>query len=102
MKWTAIKGKTNDFGKPRSWDEERDGKCGTLPVRVEQVGIYAYHYSNWKPSAEELDMLIAGGVVELCCVGIQPPVSMGVVPAFDPDVRVLDPETGQMVRPDGG
>lgn len=79
MKWADIEGKNADFGKPRSWDEQRDGPCGVLPVRVEQEGIYNYHYSNWKPDAEELKLLNAGGVVELCCVGIQPPVSVAVV-----------------------
>ena len=68
--------------KPRNWDDNRDGPCGTLPVRVESYGIYDYHYSAWKPDAEELALLNAGGVVELCCVGQQPPVSVGVVPAY--------------------
>ena len=80
MKWANIRGKTTDFGKPRTWDEKRDGACGVLPVRVEQVGVYNYHYSAWRPDAEELRLLNAGGVVELCCVGIQPPVSVAVVP----------------------
>ena len=79
MKWVAVRGKNADFGKPRDWDENRDGPCGTLPVRVEQEGIYNAHYSAWKPDAAELARLNEGGVVELCCVGIQPPVSLSVV-----------------------
>ena len=79
MKWVQIRGKNADFGKPRDWDETRDGPCGTLPVRVEQEGIYNSHYSAWKPDAAELARLNAGGVIELCCVGIQPPVSLAVV-----------------------
>ena len=82
MKWTDIGGKNADFAKPRTWDDERDGKCGVLPVRVEPHGLYNYHYSAWKPDAEELALLNAGGAVELCCVGQQPPVSMSVVPEF--------------------
>ena len=82
MKWTNIEGKTHNFSKPKNWDDERDGRCGTLPVRVEEVGLYNYHYSTWKPDAEELALLNAGGAVELCCVGQQPPVSVGVVPAY--------------------
>lgn len=84
MKWTTIKGRTHNFSKPRDWDDERDGPCGTLPVRVEPVSFYNYHYSAWRPDAEELALLNAGGVVELCCVGIQPPVSIHVVEA-EPD-----------------
>lgn len=80
MRPAKVKGQTADFAKPRSWDDSRDGPCGTLPVRVEQEGIYNNHYSNWKPDAEELKLLNRGGVVELKCVGVQPPVSVSVVP----------------------
>ncbi len=78
MMCTNVRGKTTDFGKPPGWDDQRDGRCGTLPVRVEQHGLYNYHYSAWKPDPDELALLNAGGVVELCCVGIQPPVSLNV------------------------
>lgn len=80
MRPTTVKGQNADFAKPRNWDDTRDGPCGTLPIRVEQEGVYNYHYSAWKPDAEELKLLAQGGVVELCCVGIQPPVSVAVVP----------------------
>jgi hypothetical protein len=80
MKCVKIRDQNSDFGKPRNWDDTRDGPCGVLPVRVEQEGVYNYHYSNWKPDAEELKLLARGGVVELCCVGVQPPVSVAVVP----------------------
>lgn len=85
MRPTHIKDANANFDKPRTWDEERDGKCGVLSVRVEAHGIRNYHISNWKPDAEELAALAAGGVVELCCVGLQPPVSVSVVPEFVPD-----------------
>jgi hypothetical protein len=74
-----IKNGKHDFAKPRNWDDERDGPCRNLPVRVETRGIYNEHLSNWKPDAEELKLLNNGGVVELCCCGLQPPVSVGVV-----------------------
>ena len=79
MRPVAIKGQNADFGKPLDWDDTRDGSCGSLPIRREPVGIYNYHYSAWKPDIEELKLLARGGVVELCCVGIQPPVSVAVV-----------------------
>ena len=85
MKWTNVRDSNANFSKPRNWDDERDGPCGTLPVRVEPVGIYNYHYSAWKPGAEELALLNAGGVVELCCVGVQPPVSLHVVVEAEPE-----------------
>lgn len=74
-----VKGETNSFKKPADWDDKRDGQCGDLSVRREIHGEHVYHYSAWKPSADELATLNAGGVVELCCVSIQPPVAVGVV-----------------------
>jgi hypothetical protein len=52
MKWVKVRGQNSNFTKPKDWDEHRDGKCGTLPVRVEQEGIYNCMYSAWLPSAE--------------------------------------------------
>jgi hypothetical protein len=80
MRPVKIKDQNADFVKPLDWDDTRDGSCGSLPIRRESVGIYNYHYSAWKPDIEELKLLARGGVVELCCVGIQPPVSVAVVP----------------------
>jgi len=80
MEKCRVRNQNTDFGKPVDWDESKDGACGTLPIRCEQIGRRQYHFSNWRPSAVELAELNAGGVVELCCVGVQPPVSLGVVP----------------------
>ena len=80
MRPVKIKDQNADFVKPLDWDDTRDGSCGSLPIRRESVGIYNYHYSAWKPDIEELKLLARGGVVELCCVGVQPPVSLSVVP----------------------
>jgi hypothetical protein len=80
MRPTKVRDQNADFAKPLDWDDTRDGQCGNLPIRVEQEGVYKSHYSAWKPDAEELKLLCRGGVVELCCVGIQPPVSVSVVP----------------------
>ena len=85
MKPASIKDQTTNFNKPRDWNDERDGPCGVLEVRVVKEGRYSCHYSNWKPDAAELAALEAGGVVELCCVGVQPPVSVGVVPEHKED-----------------
>ena len=80
MKPVKIRDENVDFTKPIDWDEDRDGKCSTLSVRREVVRNRPYHFSNWRPDAAELARLNAGGVVELCCVGSQPPVSISVVP----------------------
>lgn len=80
MRPVRVKGQNANFAKPTEWDDERDGPCGSLPVRLEKVGFYVEHNSAWKPDEEELKLLNEGGVVELCCVGIQPPVLLCVVP----------------------
>ena len=78
MEKCYVRDQNADFVKPEGWDESKDGVCGQLPIRREQIGRRTYHFSNWRPSAQELAILNAGGVVELCCVGVQPPVSVGV------------------------
>ena len=84
MKPVSVQDCTSNFVKPRGWDDTRDGPCGSLPVRITRKGRHDYHYSNWKPSAEEVRSLCEGAVVELCCVGIQPPVSVNVVTEYKP------------------
>lgn len=76
----TVRGSNGDFTEPKDWDETKDGKCSPLPVRRETNDRgRIMHYSNWMPTDEEVETLRAGGVVELLCVGIQPPVAMGVV-----------------------
>lgn len=72
-----IAGATTWFGKPKDWDEQRDGKCAQLGVRVTQDGL---HESAWEPTAAELAVLNAGGYVVLSVLGHQPPVRLSVKP----------------------
>lgn len=76
---------TGPFHKPEDWDNEKDGECGSLSVRVEMVGRHPYHISTWKPTQHELWALDAGGVVVLTCVGLQPPVKVEV--ELDGEIR---------------
>ena len=76
MKPTKTRGHTTDFTKPEGWD---DAECGTLSVRREQIGDRVYHYSTWAPTKEEVQRLIDGCCIELCCIGVQTPVAMHVV-----------------------
>jgi len=57
MRPVPVKDQNTDFTKPRDWDDNRDGPCGNLPVRVEVDGIRNMHYSNWRPDSEELKLL---------------------------------------------
>ena len=82
MECVRVRDENADFTPPGDWDKEKDGCCGVLPIRREiGKGGRAYLYSNWKPDAKELAILNAGGVVELLCVGVQPPVAVGVTTA---------------------
>ena len=78
-----TRGATKSFTKPEGWDDEKDGWCGVLSVRVEDVGALrrrSHHVSTWKPSPQEIARLVNGGSIELTCVGVQPPVAMEVIP----------------------
>lgn len=67
------------FRKPKGWNEDRDGPCGNLSIRREIICDRLHLFSNWRPSAEDLVILNAGGVIELCCIGSQPPVALSVI-----------------------
>lgn len=94
MRPVKIKGQNAEFGKPPNWDDAALGPCGALPLRREVVGAgtkaFMSHYSNWKPSPDEVAALQAGGVVELECCSLQPAVSVIVVPCADPDISQGD------------
>jgi hypothetical protein len=91
MRPTHTRDHTTNFTPPIGWDQERDGHCGELSVRREVAGAgrdLIYHYSTWTPTPAERDRIAAGEVIELCCVGIQPPVRIDVVPAPEEDSDV--------------
>lgn len=95
-------GEITDYGKPADWNETTHGPCGSLPVRrvVEGAGPNAMlvMYSNWKPSDDELARLNAGAVVELCCCGVQPAVSVTVVPNSDPERQPPEEDHASALR----
>lgn len=80
------------FVKPRDWDDDKLGPCGTLHVRQQVEGSADKHYvgyvSHWRPNGDEVAMLANGGVIELMCCGIQPAVSVGAAPCADKEAPV--------------
>ncbi len=83
---TVTRGATHLFAKPANWQPE-DGECGDLQVRAETFGPnkIVELFSTWKPNADELGMLIKGGVVEIgLCVANQPAMQVGVVDPVEP------------------
>lgn len=81
MQTIKTKGHNVWFNQPEGWDESRgDVPCGALSVRREPIGPRVNHVSTWRPSADEWLLLSQGGVIELSCVGVQPPVALRVIP----------------------
>jgi hypothetical protein len=77
MKPVAIEGMTRDLVKPRDWDDEKNGTCGSLEIRDEEFRFGNGMISHWKPSENELKILNEGGVVQLCVCGeVHPPVAL--------------------------
>lgn len=86
MPFVRIKGAANNFGKPINWDENRDGPCGDLWVRVDMYQHYRQHNFAWRPSPHELTLLMAGGAIEVSLVSdFMPPVGVSVVQKTDDD-----------------
>lgn len=97
MQSTRTRDATANFTPPKNWDAERDGPCFDLQVRVEPYSVYNQFTSTWKPSAQDIAHIIAGGVIELHMVGTMCPVALEVV---DPvDVVTIDEHRFEAKRP---
>lgn len=68
-------GVTAIYKAPPDWDAEANGPCADLPVlRTDEFAI-----SRWQPSYEELQTLLAGGLVEIAIAGAQPAIAVKAV-----------------------
>ena len=68
------------IGAPKGWDNELDGQCDALCIMDTLCAGSAAMTSFWKPSAQELEILNQGGMVQLWVVGHgHPPVALGVI-----------------------
>lgn len=75
MKAALIEGATNNPGAPRGME----GHVGRLPIRVrERDDVGQVCESAWKPTPEELAVLLDGGYVVLGVVGWQVPVYLTI------------------------
>ena len=66
-------GHNHVFSPPQNWNTAEKGDCHPLPVMVDAEGLT----SVWKPSADELATLNAGGGIMISMTTHQQPV-MGV------------------------
>jgi hypothetical protein len=75
MEPVEFEGQTLVLRPPRNWNETQPVKCGGLPIQRTEIQGVPCLISHWKPSAEDLAALNAGGVVSLVVYGVQhPPV----------------------------
>lgn len=66
------------LGAPEGWRQD-ELPCGALPITRTHVGDLPAVVSYWRPGAEELAALNAGGCVALWVLGAtMPPVSLEV------------------------
>lgn len=64
---------------PADWDEERNGHCGQLPIRVEKIDGLSFMFSAWDVQPGEALAILAGGKVRLGISGsVHPVVRLGV------------------------
>ncbi len=76
MQPVRFNGMTNIYTAPEGHNAERDGEIFDLPVMDDGISMT----SVWKPTEEELDILVNGGGISLSILGrAQPPVMLGVV-----------------------
>lgn len=93
------------FKPPEDWNEEKHGKCSDLNVIMQGRDTdMPRAVSFWKPSEEVLDILTGGGVIQLTCVGSQPPVMLTAVDwmAYGGDVETKPPAEPEPPEPNVG
>ncbi|MGK5031459.1 hypothetical protein [Janthinobacterium sp. DSP2-3-3] len=66
------------LGAPAGWDQG-ELPCSTLPITRTHVGDLPAVVSYWRPNAEELAVLSAGGSIALWVLGASmPPVNLSI------------------------
>lgn len=75
---------SNVLGAPKDWDKQKQGPCGSLPVRVEMTSAGPSMKSAWYPTPAEIERIARGAPIYLTIIGAtHPPVAMSVGSAPD-------------------
>lgn len=79
MKIATINNATHNPGAPSNWTPAH-GTCGTLPIVYDPAAFRGIGNcrSAWKPSADDIAVLLRGGYILLDQVGWQVPVMLSV------------------------
>lgn len=75
------------IGQPPDWDPKKQGHCGGLPVRFEQVDGIQYMRSAWEMTPTEAQMLLCGAKLVLSVSAPQHPVVQMGVDSLPADFR---------------
>jgi hypothetical protein len=92
------------LGAPKAWDHQAI-ECHALPITRSDANGCPVMVSFWRPSADELADLAAGGAVALWIYGsAHPPVSLQVEPLADGQAEMskaapVHPLAGSEVEP---
>lgn len=80
MRATQHTSNTRVLGAPAGWDQ-KELPCNAIAVTDAEVNGVPVVMTFWRPTAEELALLNAGGLVSLSIVGrTMPPVALLVEP----------------------
>lgn len=75
-------------GKPKNWDDKRDGICVGLPAIVNTMANGMKQFTSvWKPTPEERAAIANGANIALSSFGIQAPISITTAEIDGPIVR---------------
>ncbi len=79
------------IGKPKNWDDAKDGQCIGLPAMVGVLpnGMKSFT-SVWKPSDEERIAISLGANIALSSFGVQTPVTLSAADIDGPIVPFAD------------
>lgn len=79
MDMARIDGATRCLGAPQGWDDSKGVACEALFVADVESPAGAVMVSEWRPTAEEIERIVAGEPVWLWVFGrAHPPVSLTV------------------------
>ena len=91
MEILSINGATRRMAPPADWDEEKNGRCGTLPIVDTVVDGSPWMSSAWALSIPELAEHAAGAPILLSIRGTSHPVvsiGLGAVPDDAPPRKI--------------
>lgn len=75
---------------PEDWDHS-EVKVNDLYVTTGTIGKHKAFATYWRPSQDEIDILVCGGAIEVLALGAQVPIQVNVlaIPEIDSEASVI-------------